>query len=68
MWSEDFRRVTKVGDAVEARGVPFRMTLDHSHVIFKIDNPGEQEVLGMRSAVESGEIVLDPFDCRRRLR
>ena len=61
MWSEDFRRVIEVADAVEKRGVPFRMTLDHSHVIFKIDNPEEQEVLDIRPSVESGELVLDPF-------
>ena len=61
MWSEDFRRPSIVGDLVEARGVPFRMTLDHSHVIFKIDNPEEQEVQNIRPAVESGELILDPF-------
>ena len=61
MWSEDFRRVSQVADAVEARGVPFRMTLDHSHVIFKIDNPEEQKVFDIASAVASGELVLDPF-------
>ena len=62
MWSEDFRRINEVAAAVEARGVPFRMTLDHSHVIFKIDNPVEQEVRDIRGAVESGELVLDPFE------
>jgi hypothetical protein len=61
MWSEDFRRVSKVADMVEARGITYRMTLDHSHVIFKIDNPEEQEVFDIRPAVESGELVLDPF-------
>jgi hypothetical protein len=60
MWSEDFRRVAKVGSMVEARGVPFRMTLDHSHVIFKIDNPAEQEIGDIRGDVESGRLVLDP--------
>jgi len=61
MWSEDFRRVEMVGDAVESAGLPFHMTLDHSHIIFKIDNPTEQEVFNIRPAVESGELVLDPF-------
>ncbi|MDA0990863.1 MAG: hypothetical protein O3A51_08940, partial [Verrucomicrobia bacterium] len=61
MWSEDFRRVELVADKVEARGVPFRMTLDHSHVMFKIDNPVEQEIQNIRPAVESGELILDPF-------
>jgi hypothetical protein len=61
MWSEDFRRVEVVGRKVEQLGLPFAMTLDHSHVIFKMDNPAEQEVLDIRPAVESGALVLDPF-------
>jgi hypothetical protein len=61
MWSEHFGRVQRVAEAVEARGVKFNMTLDHSHVIFKIDNPGAQEVQGMRADVEAGRLELDPF-------
>ncbi|MFL2528997.1 MAG: hypothetical protein ACJ0Q6_04835 [Candidatus Azotimanducaceae bacterium] len=61
MWSEDFRRVSEVADMVEERGVPFRMTLDHSHVIFKIDNEVEQKVFDIKSAIESGDLILDPF-------
>ncbi|HEY1425961.1 MAG TPA: hypothetical protein VGF50_04750 [Caulobacteraceae bacterium] len=61
MWSEHFGRVRRVAEAVEARGVRFNMTLDHSHVIFKIDNPEAQEVQGMRADVEAGRIELDPF-------
>jgi hypothetical protein len=60
MWSEHFGRVARVGNLVEARGVPFRLTLDHSHVIFKIDNPSEQDVQHMRTDVESGRVILDP--------
>ena len=62
MWSEDFRRVVEVGELVEKRAIPFRITMDHSHVIFKIDNPLEQEILNIRPAVESGELILNPFD------
>ena len=61
MWSEHYGRVMEVAQLVEARGIPYRMTLDHSHVIFKIDNPEEQEVLDMRPDVESGAVVLDPY-------
>ena len=68
MWSEDFPRVSQVADMVEARGVPFRMTLDHSHVIFKIDNEEEQAnpygdgvTFNIKDAVDSGELILDPF-------
>jgi len=60
MWSEHFGRVARVGNLVEARGVPFRLTLDHSHVIFKIDNPSEQDVQHMRADVEAGRVILDP--------
>jgi hypothetical protein len=60
MWSEDFARVEKVADLVEARGQPFRLTLDHSHVIFKIDNPEEQKIFGTDAAIAAGDLVLDP--------
>lgn len=61
MWSEDFPRVSRVGRMVEARGVEFSITLDHSHVIFKIGNAAEQRILDTDKLVESGELVLDPF-------
>ncbi len=61
MWSEHFGRVERVAELVESRGVKFNMTLDHSHVIFKMDNPAEQEVQDMRADVEAGRVVLDPF-------
>lgn len=61
MWSEHLGRVERVGRMVEAQGMPFKITLDHSHVIFKIDNPREQDVQDMRGDVESGKLVLDPF-------
>lgn len=61
MWSENFGRVARVGQLVEKRGVKFNMTLDHSHVIFKIDNPSEQAVQGMREEIVAGRLELDPF-------
>ena len=61
MWSEHFGRVQEVANLVARHGGRFRLTLDASHVIFKIDNPVEQEVHGLRSDVEAGRVVLDPF-------
>lgn len=61
MWSEDFARVSRVGRMVEARGLEFNITLDHSHVIFKIDNPDEQKIFDTDKQIASGEIILDPF-------
>jgi hypothetical protein len=60
MWSERLSRVAKVARLVEARGVTFNMTLDHSHVIFKIDNEAELEFEGLREDIAAG-LVLDPF-------
>ncbi|MGB0630296.1 MAG: xylose isomerase, partial [Alphaproteobacteria bacterium] len=62
MWSEDFRRVTPVALAVQDRGNRFNYTLDYSHVNFKIDNPEEQEISGIREDVEAGRVILDPFE------
>lgn len=62
MWSEDFRRVTPVALAVQDRGIPFNYTLDYSHVNFKIENPEEQDISGIREDVEAGRLVLDPFE------
>jgi len=61
MWSEDFRRVARVAALVESRGIPFRITLDHSHVIFKINNDRELKVFGLHSAIAAGDLILDPF-------
>jgi hypothetical protein len=62
MWSEDYRRVSPVARAVQSRGIPFNFTLDYSHVIFKIGNPEEQDISGVREDVEAGRLVLDPFE------
>lgn len=60
MWSEHFGRVEKVADIVQRQGVPFNMTLDSSHVVFKIDNPAEQDVQDMRADIDAGRLDLDP--------
>lgn len=61
MWSEQFTRIAEVAKAVSARGVPFHMTLDHSHVIFKIDNPVELAVFGVDTLIKNGALVIDPM-------
>jgi hypothetical protein len=60
MWSEEFHRVAEVGQAVERAGLPYSMTLDHSHVIFKMDNPEEQAKFGLAESLAKGEVILDP--------
>ena len=62
MWSEHLGRVEQVAALVQQRGLPFHMTLDHSHVIFKMDNPEEQLVQGMKADIDAGRLVLDPAE------
>jgi hypothetical protein len=64
MWSEHFGRVERVAARVEREGVPFHITLDASHVVFKIHNPREQAVQGLLDDVQAGRVVLDPHDPR----
>ena len=61
MWSEDFLRIFDVASKVESYGVPFRMTLDHSHIIFKIDNEQEMKLFELSKHIQNGSIVLDPY-------
>ena len=60
MWSEDFRRVNQVAEEVAKRGATFRMTLDHSHVVFKVDNFDELNKFNLSEAIASRELVIDP--------
>ncbi|MGQ7248841.1 hypothetical protein ACUN9Y_16075 [Halomonas sp. V046] len=62
MWSEDFRRISRVARQVEARGVPFHFVLDHSHVLLKVDNAEEQDASGIRQDVETGRLIIDPYE------
>jgi hypothetical protein len=62
MWNEDFRRVIPVAEKVRTRGIPFNLTVDYSHCVFKIENPAEQDISGIRADVEAGRVVLDPFE------
>ena len=61
MWSEDFLRVSEVGQIVESMGLPFQIKLDHSHIIFKVDNPIEQKVFDINEDIKRGDLILDPF-------
>lgn len=60
-WSEKFKRITPIVQSVQERGIPFHLTVDYSHVIFKIDNPEQQEISEVREDVEDGQIILDPY-------
>lgn len=62
MWSENPRRVSTVAEASDKQGVPFNLTLDYSHMLFKIGDEAELEVSGIRQDVAAGRVVLDPYE------
>ena len=53
-----------VGELVERRGIPFNLTLDHSHVIFKMDNPREQAIQDLHLDLATDRTILDPANPR----
>ena len=61
MWSEDFLRINSVAKLVKDNGYIFRMTLDHSHIIFKINNSEEMAMFNLKEQLEENKIILDPF-------
>ena len=61
MWSEAFLRIENVANIVRNKGAIYRMTLDHSHVIFKIDNKEEMEMFDLKNQLINKNIILDPF-------
>ncbi|KVM94992.1 hypothetical protein [Burkholderia diffusa] len=60
MWSEAFLRVACVAELVEQVGVPFRITLDHSHLLFKLGNRAELDASGLREPADDVQRLLDP--------
>ena len=61
MWSEDFLRINSVAKIVKDQGYTFRMNLDHSHIIFKMNNPEEMAMFGLEEQLKENKIILDPF-------
>ncbi len=47
MGSEDFVQVSKIGRVEVSNGIKFNLTLDHSQVIFKMDNVEELKFSGL---------------------
>jgi len=62
MWSEDFLRMNKIKNIIQRNGMTFRMTLDHSHVVFKIGNEEELRLFDLENQIASKKIILDPFE------
>ena len=60
MWNERFRRVDAVAELLVRRGVALRLTLDHSHLIFKIGNPQELAHSGLQHEPDGARALLAP--------
>jgi hypothetical protein len=60
MWNERFRRVAAVGELLAQRHLPLRLTLDHSHLIFKLGHAAELAASGLADAPDGGHALLAP--------
>ena len=60
MWSERFDRIESVANLLARSHVDLRLTLDHSHLVFKIDNPAELALSGLEHAQDGGRSRLAP--------
>jgi hypothetical protein len=59
MWSEAFHRVERVANLLARSNVTLRITLDHSHLVFKLGHPKELAISGIGNDAE-GHALLDP--------
>ena len=64
MWSERFHRIESVANVLARSHVDLRLTLDHSHLIFKIDNPHELALSGVDPGTDGGRQWLAPRQAR----
>ncbi|KDB51101.1 hypothetical protein X805_33280 [Sphaerotilus natans subsp. natans DSM 6575] len=60
MWNERFHRVEAVAERLARQGLPLRLTLDHSHLIFKIDDPAELALSEIDGGRDGGRTWLAP--------
>jgi hypothetical protein len=59
MWSEAFHRVEQVANLLARSNVKLRITLDHSHLVFKLGHPKELAISGITDDA-TGHALLDP--------
>jgi len=60
MWSERFHRVEAVANLLAQSHVNLAITLDHSHLVFKIDNAQELAASGLEPGGDGGRSYLAP--------
>ncbi|MEY2890950.1 MAG: hypothetical protein RJA98_858 [Pseudomonadota bacterium] len=60
MWSEQFHRIERVAELLARRNVKLRLTLDHSHLIFKIGHAAELALSGLADEPGGAAALLAP--------
>ena len=60
MWNERFRRVEAVANLLAQSNVKLRITLDHSHLVFKIGHPQELAASGLADEADGARALLAP--------
>ncbi len=60
MWSEDFRRIERVAELLARSNVKLRLTLDHSHLIYKIGHAEELALSQLGDMPDGARSLLAP--------
>lgn len=58
MWLEQFDRVEPLAQWMHARGAKLQLTIDHSHLIYRVDNPVELHAAGIESQEEGRRLLM----------
>ncbi|HCB0061927.1 TPA: hypothetical protein MYL02_005122 [Klebsiella pneumoniae] len=60
MWSEQFRRIEQIAAWLKQRQAPLYLTIDHSHLLYRLGNPDQLQAAGLSGAKDGGWAELHP--------
>lgn len=61
-WSERLKQVTPVVEMAQRAGARFYLTMDYSHVLWRLENPEQLAISEITEDVETGSLQLDPYE------
>lgn len=60
MWTEKFRRIEQLAARLEQRQAPLHLTIDHSHLLYRLGNPEQLQAAGLANVKDGGWEELHP--------
>ncbi|HGH5397498.1 TPA: hypothetical protein ACJI3N_004066 [Raoultella planticola] len=60
MWSEQFKRIEQLAAWLKQRQAPLYLTIDHSHLLYRLGNADQLQAAGLAEAKNGGWAELHP--------